>query len=162
MMFRLFHKSKIQSEDLLTSTLFDEKSFYNAFIKDLKNAQHSVIIESPFMTQSRVGDLLPALRKLQKRGVMVQVKTRHPRYHDTALYYQAWKAATVLRGYDVKVRFYHDMRHRKIAVIDDLVLWEGSLNILSHRNSRELMRRTESKELCKQVIRFTGLNSWFR
>lgn len=160
-MIKLFHKSKIMSDDLLASTLFDEQSFYKAFIKDLKKAEHSVVIESPFMTKSRTVYLLPALRKLQKRGVKVRVNTRHPSYHDEALYYQAWKVTAVLRGYGVKVRFYHDLRHRKFAIIDDQILWEGSLNILSHKNSRELMRRTESKVLCEQMIRFTGVNRWF-
>lgn len=157
-MIKLFHKSKLKSDDLLTSTLFDERSFYKAFIKDLKKAERSVIIESPFMTKTRTSDLLLALRKLQKRGVKVRVNTRHPRYHDEALYYQAWKAAAVLQGYSVRVRFYHDMRHRKLAIVDDQILWEGSLNILSHKNSRELMRRTESRELCRQMLRFTKMD----
>jgi len=161
-MFKLFHESKHQSTELLTSTLYDEHSFYKAFARDLKRAKHSVIIESPFMTKGRVLQLVPTLNKLQKRGIGVRVNTRHPRCHDGFLYYQSWQAAGVLREYGVKVRFYQDMRHRKLAIIDDHILWEGSLNILSHKNSREIMRRTDSAKLCKQMIAFTGVNRWFR
>jgi len=161
-MFKLFHKSKRQSTELLTSTLHDERSFYRAFVQDLKHAQQSIIIESPFMTKSRVLQLIPTLKKLQSKGIKARVNTRHPRYHDGYLYYQAWMAADVLRSYGVKVRFYRDMRHRKIAIIDDHILWEGSLNILSHKNSREIMRRTNSEKLCKQMANFTGVNKLFR
>ena len=35
--------------------------------------------------------------------------------------------------------------HQKVAIIDDRICWEGSLNILSFANSRELMRRFESR-----------------
>lgn len=34
--------------------------------------------------------------------------------------------------------------HEKIAVIDNAILWEGSLNILSHKNTTERMRRIQS------------------
>ncbi len=161
-MFKLFHKSKTESTELLFSILHDERSFYVSFIKDLKRAKHSVIIESPFMTKGRVLLMAPILKKLQKKGVTVRVNTRHPSSHNECLYYQAWQAANVLRSYGVKVRFYHDMRHRKLAIIDGRILWEGSLNILSHKNSREIMRRIDSRKLCKQMANFAGINSWFR
>lgn len=50
---------------------------------------------------------------------------------------------------------------RKIAVIDGRILWEGSLNILSQGNSREVMRRIESEELTKQMVRFLGLHRFY-
>ena len=58
------------------------------------------------------------------------------------------------------IRFYNDFRHRKLAVIDRAILWEGSLNILSQSNSKEIMRRTKSAFLANQVINFTKMNSW--
>ncbi|HMT19521.1 MAG TPA: hypothetical protein PKD15_05805, partial [Candidatus Saccharibacteria bacterium] len=47
-----------------------------------------------------------------------------------------------------------DMRHRKLAMIDDYILWEGSLNMLSQNGSKEVMRRSVSKELCQQMMQF--------
>jgi len=161
-MFKLFHESKIENTELLFSTLHDERSFYNSFIKDFKRAKHSVVIESPFITKGRVLQMAPILKKLQKRGIKVRVNTRHPNSHNECLYYQAWQAADALRSYGVKIRFYKDKRYRKIAIIDNRILWEGSLNILSHKNSREIMRRTESEKLCKQRIHFTGVDRRFR
>ncbi len=44
--------------------------------------------------------------------------------------------------------------HRKLAILDRKVLWEGSLNILSQTRSREIMRRIKSQELAMQSLIF--------
>ncbi len=148
-------------DDLLTSQLFDEKTFYQAFIHDLKRCRKEVIIESPYMTTSRLRILAPVLRKLVKKGVKVRVNTRFPNHHDELLRIQACMVTKELNKMGVKVRFLKDYNHRKIAVLDGRILWEGSLNILSQSNSREVMRRIESEKLTKQMIRFLGLNRFY-
>lgn len=158
-MFRLIHKTP--PEDLLTSRLFDESTFYKAFVHDLKKCHTEVIIESPYMTTSRVALLTPALRKLIKRGVSVRVNTRFPGHHEELLRIQAYMATKTLKQMGVKVRFFNDYHHRKIAVLDRQILWEGSLNILSQSHSREIMRRIESEPLAGQMIRFLRLNRYY-
>lgn len=161
-MFRLFRKKSVQGNDLLMSQLFDEVTFYRAFGKDLEDARRSVIIESPYLTEKRAIQFSRLFKKLKKRGVAVRINTRDPRHHDKTLEIQAWKAIKVLRKQDVKVYICSDMRHRKLAIIDNQVLWDGSLNILSQSYSREIMRRTNSATLCKQMISFTGLWNRYR
>jgi hypothetical protein len=41
------------------SSLFDNNTFYKAFERDLRHAEQSVIIESPFITRRRMEHLLP-------------------------------------------------------------------------------------------------------
>lgn len=160
-MYNLLKRTKINPTDLLTSKLYDEKSFYKAFIKDLKHAKKEVIIESPYMTTARVATLAPTLRKLVKKGVKVRVNTRFPGHHDQLLRIQAWMATKTLKQIGVKVYFYYDYHHRKIAVLDSRTLYEGSLNILSQGHSSEIMRRIESEQLAKQMIKFLRLRRWF-
>jgi hypothetical protein len=47
--------------------------------------------------------------------------------------------------------------HRKLAIIDRKVLWEGSLNILSQTKSREIMRRIENETLALEMFEFLRL-----
>ena len=42
--------------------------------------------------------------------------------------------------------------HEKLAVIDASILWHGSLNMLSHNDTRESMLRFESPELIREVL----------
>lgn len=155
------HKSSALSKHLLKSELYDEQLFYKAFAKDIKLAKSSILIESPFMTERKAVQLSRLFKKMRGRGVAIRVSTRNPRHHDRFLEVQAWKALYILRDCGVKVRTHNDLRHRKLAIIDNEVLWEGSLNILSQNNSREIMRRTKSETLCKQMLKFTKADRWF-
>jgi hypothetical protein len=68
---------------------------------------------------------------------------------------EAEESIGILQDSGVEVYISYDLRHRKIAVIDNMVLYEGSLNILSQSKSREVMRRTKSRKLCRQMLSFT-------
>jgi len=158
----ILQRRKVVPDDLLTSQLFNERGFYQAFMGDLKRCTDEVIIESPYITTTRVNALLPVLTKLSKQGVKITVNTRHPKDHDELLRIQAWMAIKKLRPLGIRVRFFTDYHHRKIAVIDGRILWEGSLNILSQSHSREIMRRIESVELAEQMVRFLGLRRFWQ
>lgn len=157
----MFRFRKTNSIDLLKSQLYNERTFYKAFVKDLKSAKSSVIIESPYFTERRALQFSKIFSKLKKRGTKVRIYTRLPSHHSKLLEIQAWKAILVLRHSGVKVKLCSDLRHRKLAVIDEEVLWEGSMNILSQNRSCEIMRRTESEELSKQLLKFVGLKGGF-
>lgn len=144
---------------LLSSCLYDNRNFYKTFEKDLKHAQRSVLIESPFITARRMNELLPILCKLRKRDVRLVINTRHPAEHDEVYQAQAETAIENLQYLAATVLFTGG-HHRKLAIIDNEILWEGSLNILSQNDSCEIMRRTESKELARQMIEFVGLGKF--
>lgn len=146
---------------LLSSRLYNNETFYKAFKKDLRRAKNSVVIESPFITLKRMDALLPTITKLRRRGVRMAINTRNPDEHHYPYSLQAEEAVRKLQELDVRV-MYTVKHHRKLAIIDDEILWEGSLNILSQNDSCEIMRRTHSKQLCSQMVAFTGLRRMFR
>lgn len=156
-MLSILRRKTVRGNDLLTSKLFDEATFYNAFMDDLKYSRKSVIIESPYLTEKRALEFARLFKKLKKRGVSIRINTRNPRHHDKTLEIQAWKAIKVLKQYGARVYLCSDMRHRKLAIVDGCILWDGSLNILSQARSKEIMRRTNSPLLCKQMSSFTRL-----
>ncbi len=160
-MFRINLAKKRYGTDLLLSELFNEQTFYTAFVKDIKDAAQTITIESPYLTERRALQFSKIFKKLHKRGVHIRINTREPRHHDKFLEIQAWKAIKVLRKSKVKVYLCNDMRHRKLAIIDNKILWDGSLNIMSQSNSKEIMRRCHSATLCKQMITFTKVNNRF-
>ena len=157
----MFRIKKVDPNDLLTSQLYDEQSFYPRFLRDLRRCKREVIIECPYMTMPRTALLKPMLKKLVKKGVKVRVHTRYPGHHDKLLRIQAYKATDELKKIGVRVYYYYDYHHRKLAVLDGYIMYEGSLNILSQNKSREIMRRIESEQLTKQMIRFLHLKPWY-
>ena len=53
----------------------------------------------------------------------------------------------VIEGYDSK------KKHFKTAIIDDNILWDGSLNILSHGDTEEHMWRYEGATAIEEIVR---------
>lgn len=151
-MFRLFRRRN-DSLELVDSRLYDQDTFYPAFLRDIRQAKRKMIIESPFITLRRFNMLLPALQQARKRGVEIRINTRPPEEHDEPMQREAAEAISLLQKIGVTV-FYTGRLHRKIAVIDDEVLWEGSLNILSQWDSCEIMRRTKSHKLAILTLDF--------
>lgn len=139
------------------STLFDNNTFYRAFERDLRRARQSVIIESPFITSRRMEHLSPIFAKLRRKGVRIVVNTRNPEEHNEEYAVQAENAVAAMQDMGIKV-LYTVKHHRKLAIIDVEVLWEGSLNILSQGDSCEVMRRTASNNLAWQMIHFIKLD----
>ncbi|MBP9738799.1 hypothetical protein KBD20_03865 [Candidatus Saccharibacteria bacterium] len=139
------------------SALFDNNTFYKAFERDLRRARQSVIIESPFITRRRMEHLLPLLTRLRRKGVRIVVNTRNPEEHNEEYAIQAENAVASMQDIGIKV-LYTVKHHRKLAIIDEEILWEGSLNILSQGDSCEIMRRSASDSLALQMLRFTKLD----
>jgi phosphatidylserine/phosphatidylglycerophosphate/cardiolipin synthase-like enzyme len=121
-----------------------------------------VIIESPFITNRRVSQIFGILEKLKERKVRVAINTRDPEEHDSDyMREEAREAPSTLQHIGVHVMF-TESHHRKLAVIDRNIVYEGSLNILSQNNSREVMRRIESVQLAWQMIRFVKIDRFLR
>lgn len=160
-MFNLLRFSA-QPDELLTSSLHDETSFYEKFIRDLKKCRQVVIIESPFVTNRRLNLLLPTLQKLKSRNIRITINTRDPEEHDDEyLRSEARRALSRLQHMGIHV-LYTGGHHRKLAILDRKILYEGSLNILSQNNSCEIMRRIESAQLAQQMIHFVKIDKFVR
>jgi len=103
--------------------------------------------------------LLPALLKLRAKGVRVIINTKPFEEHEQAYQSQAIWAVGIMQDIGIEVLMTAG-HHRKLAIIDDGILWEGSLNILSQNDSCELMRRIESKEAVERMRKFIGIKKW--
>ena len=153
---KLFHLSP----DLVDSQLFDETTFYKQFVADLKHSRKEVIIESPYITSQRMFHLTATFAELVRRRIKVYVITRDPDDHDLSLKRQAECEIRQFETMGIQVLISNEYSHRKLAIIDRKVLWEGSLNILSQTHSREIMRRIDSETQAKDCFQFINLGKY--
>ena len=159
-MYKIFSRRPI-TDDIVSSSLHNQDTFFGVFHRDIKQCQKELIIESPFITERRMQVLLPILQKLRKRGVSILVNTRNPDEHDEVYGVQATEAVAQMQALGITV-LYTAGHHRKLAIIDRKVIWEGSLNILSFNDSCEIMRKITSTTLAKQLIDFTAVDTYLR
>ena len=140
------------------SQLFNEKDFYKNFLKDLAIAKHEVILESPYITSNRMDVLTPIFQALLDKGRKIHIVTRDPVDHeDEYLRHQSTNEILKCVELGINMVLLKGYHHRKLAIIDRQILWEGSLNILSFNNSLEVMRRIEGEYFAIQMFEFLQL-----
>jgi len=145
-----------------TSELHDEKTFYKAFLKDLNGAKEEIIIESPFITSDRMKILWPSLKQAYDRGIRIFIITRDPNDHSNGYETQSEAEIEALEALGIQVFLCTGNHHRKLAIIDRAILWEGSLNILSQIHSREFMRRLEGGGFAEDLFNFLNFGRYIQ
>ncbi len=145
-----------------TTTIYNERTFYPAFTKDMLKAKKEVIIYSPFITKYRADFFRKTFVRLRIKNIKLFIFTRPIGEHEEYVQEEARAAIQIYESLGARVVFLEGSIHEKVAVIDKKILWTGSMNILSQRSSRELMTRTEDEALTAQFISHLDLNGNFK
>ncbi|MGI4790829.1 MAG: AAA domain-containing protein, partial [Janthinobacterium lividum] len=141
----------------MDGSLFTEHNFYSAFKADLQQAEREVILLSPFLSTKRSATVADLLRALVQRGVKVRVFTKPTIEQTGGMALNASVVMDQLRTAGVEVTERPKM-HQKAAILDRAVAWEGSLNILSHKDTGEQMRRLPYITAVNELIRVLDLD----
>jgi len=92
-----------------------------------------------------------------EQGIKLEVVTRPPHQQGLSSKSDIEKILSYLGQIGIRV----DQRrsiHQKVIVIDGRVVWFGSLNPLSHRNTQEFMFRLENEDFTRQVMEVCRLS----
>jgi ssDNA-binding Zn-finger/Zn-ribbon topoisomerase 1 len=135
----------------MTFGLFDEKSFDPAFKADILAAKESIVIFSGFITPRRIGEIGDLLRMKVADGAKVRCVTRPPHRNGTMDPTLGKEALDILEGIGCVVDCRANI-HQKVVLIDNKVVWHGSLNALSHSHrTEESMTRMVNEGLAQTI-----------
>jgi hypothetical protein len=109
--------------------------FWQNLSQDLQAASQNIMIMSPFLSLGGVEQLLPQLRASVSKGIAVTIFTRPSTTYNSVLVESAERGIKMLEELGCTVHLRRGM-HQKIAVIDQNIAWEGSLNILNRASHR--------------------------
>jgi superfamily I DNA and/or RNA helicase len=148
-------------------SVWNERSFYEVFRQDLENASSSVVIFSPFIARKRLNTLLNDFRSCVKKGTRIYVITRHPDYQGS---YKAETQELIeqMREIGVKVLIaskeigINEKFHDKIAIVDNVVFYHGSMNILSQTDSSESMIAFRTRKTVEELVKTFDVNRIIR
>lgn len=139
-----------------------ELTFWRAFFADLSDARCRVLLHSGFLSPHRIRLLEPVFRRLIKAKVTICVFVQEPRCmskkakmrteSDIAEIQYFMSCIEMLTSLGVHVTT-RPKEHEKLAIIDDQILWEGSLNPLSHLDTKERMRRFSNRTEAMEAIK---------
>jgi len=136
----------------VSGDLYTEQNFWAQFFKDLKTVKERLIILSPFLSIRRSSMFADYFRAMIMRGIEIKIYTRPVNQQIGEMANQADIVIKQLRNIGANAIERLNM-HQKIAILDNAIAWEGSLNILSHRDTGEHMRRFEGPSAIEEIIR---------
>lgn len=133
------------------NTIFDGKSFLGVFYNDLAMAGKEIIIVSPFIRKARLLQMTRFLSLKMTSNLNVTVVTRHPADFRDESRRTFEDQVEQLKRSGIKV-IHKPKIHQKFTIIDQNVVWFGSVNFLSFGSSEESIMRLESYEIASELL----------
>ncbi|WP_194894600.1 AAA domain-containing protein [Catenulispora pinisilvae] len=141
---------RMSADELERPAFFPADEVTKAVEWDIERARKNVEIYCAFLGATAVARWLRRLQHRVDAGVTVTVYTRPGESGSAGDGQRTQIDRLRAAGCDVQTR---DRMHEKVLILDSEVLWHGSLNLLSHTGSRDLMMRLTSASACERVRR---------
>lgn len=145
------YKIKIDSEHSTTPDLiYDGKSFYSVYCQDIKSSHSKVLIVCLFMRKSRITQILKTLSQAIQNGLNVNIVTRPPNDFKNSEQESVKENTEILQSLGINV-IYKSNFHQKFTVIDNQIVWYGSVNFLSFDTHEESIMRFVSFDIADEL-----------
>ncbi|MEW2355966.1 AAA domain-containing protein [Spirillospora sp. NPDC029432] len=135
----------LDEEELARPAFFPADEVARAVEWDIVHARGSIDIYCAFLSAQAVRHWLRHLAPRAAEGVRVTVHTRR---HEPGTQEAELVRLLETSGCQVTAR---ERMHEKVLILDDTVLWHGSLNLLAHSGSTDLMMRITDPAACERV-----------
>ncbi|WP_198533882.1 AAA domain-containing protein [Streptomyces odonnellii] len=145
--------SSLSAEELERPAFFPADEVYKAVEWDIARAASSIELYCPFLDPRPVRKWSALLGQRVSEGVRVVIYTRAAEeQRDAAAADRHQQRIDELRGAGCEVDFRERM-HEKVLILDRVVLWHGSLNLLANTGPTDLMMRFNDPASCERVSR---------
>jgi phosphatidylserine/phosphatidylglycerophosphate/cardiolipin synthase-like enzyme len=130
-------------------SIFNGKTFSSVYSADILAAKTEVVIVSPFLSERCI---LSELAHLASANARVTIITNLPNNYTDIKKARMSGCISILEshGFTVKTK---NRIHQKFAVIDQRLVWYGSINLLSFGASEESIMRIESMDIAGELLR---------
>lgn len=139
-------------------SIYDYESYKEVYIDDIKAAEKSIVIASPSLNYRKVSSFLNTVKPLQERGIKITVLTWDPeiyRYGDPT-YKSELLAALRDAGIEVLLQRVNCQHY---AVVDNSVVWYGSMNLLGKEDIEDNIMRITSEEIAAELLEISYMNT---
>ena len=131
--------------------LFDEHDFLIPLKKDLNDARLNIVISSPIIKKSRAIGMISYLQGLGLSASNIMILTKPANEYKSAEVETINEILEKLSVAGFKVVIRSDI-HQKFIVIDNQVVWYGSINLLGYGYSAETMLRFVNGEVASEIV----------
>jgi len=129
------------------SMIYDANTFETVIKNDFTCAKKEILIVSPYLRKKRMDTILEWLKEPLQNSIPVTVVTRSAESYKESN--QVKECIEYLKNF-VTVALKPNI-HQKFILIDNRLVWYGSINLLSYGSSEESIMRLESRELAGEL-----------
>ncbi len=133
------------------NAIYDKKSYQEVYLKDLIESNKNVIISSPGINERKVRKLITVMQQRQETGITVMVLTLSPESYPEKIVEKTRELIEYLVGAGIKV-IERPVMHEHYAVIDEEIVWYGSMNLLSGEKEDDNLMRVLSKDIAQELM----------
>lgn len=137
-----------------TNAIFDNESYHKVYEMDLWEANKEIIISSPGINQAKVKQLIMHLKKRQEAGVRITIITLRSDSYPESRALKTKELIDKLRNVGITVKEKERM-HEHFAIIDQEIVWYGSMNLLSREKEDDNLMRVVSREIALELMELT-------
>ena len=144
-------QADVVTEKQQANSIFDFESYTDVYHVDLSSAEKSIVISSPSMTYKKAISFINDMKPLQERGVKITVLTWNPdiyKYGDTT---HKVEIIEMLRTAGIEVQL-QDESCLHFAVIDNTIVWYGSMNLLGKEDMEDNIMRVASHDIAAELL----------
>lgn len=120
--------------------IYNAESFEAAFLADISNAKHSIVIACPMIRIYRHPIVIQKLIEQQSNGVSIYVNIKKEGYDEE-------RFKEVGGTYSV-----NDAQSIQCAIIDKSICWYGDINFLGYHSSEDTVMRIDDVKMAGELI----------
>lgn len=144
----------MDGEKQKANAIYDIENYAETYWKDLEEANSAVVVSSPRLNNQKVDRIINMLGKRRELGVKVTIVTWHPDAYKYGKDDVRMELMERLRKAGFEIRLVEETCEH-YAVIDNEIVWYGSVNLLSKEDAEDNLMRVCSKDIAAELLETT-------
>lgn len=144
----------MDGEKQKANAIYDIENYAETYWKDLEEANSAVVVSSPRLNNQKVDRIINMLGKRRELGVKVTIVTWHPDAYKYGKDDVRMELMERLRKAGFEIRLVEETCEH-YAVIDNDIVWYGSVNLLSKEDAEDNLMRVCSKDIAAELLEMT-------
>lgn len=144
----------LDGEKQKANAIYDIENYAETYWKDLEEANSAVVVSSPRLNNQKVDRIINMLGKRRELGVKVTIVTWHPDAYKYGKDDVRMELMERLRKAGFEIRLVEESCEH-YAVIDNDIVWYGSVNLLSKEDAEDNLMRVCSKDIAAELLEMT-------
>lgn len=144
----------MDGEKQKANAIYDIENYAETYWKDLEEANSVVVVSSPRLNNQKVDRIINMLGKRRELGVKVTIVTWHPDAYKYGKDDVRMELMERLRKAGFEIRLVEETCEH-YAVIDNDIVWYGSVNLLSKEDAEDNLMRVCSKDIAAELLEMT-------